>query len=295
MGTVYAAYKQDPLGDDMQAYDTYAPAPDVNSMSQNPSGMNMYGTLPQFHWGQWWSPTEDASFAESTNVTAPTLFAQEESRYNYTYDPETSTQWDSPATSTQSYPVPSPDTDPSGLDIPVGDTESRRGSLSTGSEKRKCKQNNAKPTASKSTGRAPTQAMKQDAAPEKANSRGSQGKPAFRPTEQSSPQLDERLDEYSKKIQERNRVASNKFRIKKREDAKRLQADEENMKQANHKLLSSVSDLTQQVYELKMKLLQHTNCDCYLIQEYIVNEANRIRETITPNPNIMIRYDTTMT
>ncbi|KAF4331533.1 hypothetical protein FBEOM_14725 [Fusarium beomiforme] len=75
MGTVYAAYKQDPLGDDMQAYDTYAPAPD-------------------------WSPTEDASFAESTNMTAPNVFAQEESRYNYTYDPETSTQWDSPATST---------------------------------------------------------------------------------------------------------------------------------------------------------------------------------------------------
>jgi hypothetical protein len=106
MSTVYAAYQQDPLGDDMQAHDTYAPAPDVNFMSQKPSGMNIYGALPQFYWGQW-SPTEDASFAKSTNMTAPNVFAQEESRYNYPYDPETSTQWDSPATSTHSYPVPS--------------------------------------------------------------------------------------------------------------------------------------------------------------------------------------------
>ncbi|KAF4331803.1 hypothetical protein FBEOM_14423, partial [Fusarium beomiforme] len=187
MGNVYTAYKQDPLGDDMQAYDTYAPAPGVNSMSQNPPGMNIYGALPQFHWAQWWPPTEDASFAESTNMTAPNVFAQEESRYNYIYDPETSTQWDSPATSTQSYPVPSPATDPTSVDIPVGDTESRRGSSSTGSEKRKRKRNIAKPTASKSTRRAPTKAIKQDATPEKPNGRGSQAKPASQPTEQSSP------------------------------------------------------------------------------------------------------------
>ncbi|KAF4331802.1 hypothetical protein FBEOM_14424, partial [Fusarium beomiforme] len=96
-------------------------------------------------------------------MTAPNIFAQEECRYNYIYDPETSTQWDSPATSTQSYPVLLPATDPTSLDISVGDTESRRGSSSTGSEKRKRKPNIAKPTASKSTRRAPTKAIKQDA------------------------------------------------------------------------------------------------------------------------------------
>jgi cell division protein FtsB len=76
-------------------------------------------------------------------------------------------------------------------------------------------------------------------------------------------------------MQERNRVASNKFCVKKREEAKKFQADEENREQTNRKLSSSVSDLTQQVYELKMKLLQHTDCDCHLIQEYIANEANQ--------------------
>jgi hypothetical protein len=164
MGTVYAAYQQDPLGDDMQAHDTYAPAPDVNFMSQNPSGMNIYGTLPQFYWGQW-SPTEDTSFAESTNMTAPNVFAQEESRYNYPYDPETSTQWDSPATSTHSYPVPSPATDPTSFDIPVGDTESRRSSSSKESDKQKRKRSTTKPTASKLTRRTSTKAIKQETAP----------------------------------------------------------------------------------------------------------------------------------
>ncbi|SPJ84061.1 uncharacterized protein FTOL_10577 [Fusarium torulosum] len=292
MDTVYAAYQQDPLGDDMQAHDTYAPAPDVNFMSQNPSGMNIYGALPQFYWGQW-SPTEDASFAESTNMTAPNVFAQQEPQYNYTNDPEISTQWDSPATSTHSYPVPSPATDPTSIDIPVGDTESRRGSSSTESDKRKRKRSTTKPTASKLTRRASTKATKQEAAPERPKDRGSQAKPASQPTEQSSPPSDDELDEYSKKIQERNRVASNKFRVKKREEAKKLEADEENMEQTNHKLSSSVSDLTQQVYELKMKLLQHTDCDCHLIQEYIANEANRYihdlgddkkQQATTPHP-----------
>ncbi|RYC80835.1 hypothetical protein BFJ63_vAg16278 [Fusarium oxysporum f. sp. narcissi] len=274
MGTVYAAYRQDPLGDDMQAYNTYTPTPDVYFMRQDPSGMNTYGALPQSHWGQCWSP-KDASFAESTNMTAPNVFAQEESRYNYTYDPETSTQWDSPATSTHSYPVPSPATDPTSLDIPVGDTESRRSSSSTEADKQKRKRSTTKPTASMPTRRMLTKAIKQEASHEKPKGRGSKARSAFQPTEQSSPQSDDELVEYRKNIKERNRVASKKFRVKKREDSKQLQADEESMKQTNHKLLSSVSDLTQQVYELKMKLLQHTDCDCHLIQEYIVNEANQ--------------------
>jgi hypothetical protein len=215
-------------------------------------------------------------------MTTPNVLAQEEPLYNYTYDPETSTQWVSPATSTHSYPVLSPATDRTSLDIPVGDTESRRGSSSTESDKRKRKRkrNTTKPTASKSTRRASIKAIKQEAAPEKPKGRGSIAKPASQPTEQPSLQSDDELDQYSKEIQERNRVASNKFRVKKREEAKKLRAEEENMEQTNRKLSSSVSDLTQQVYELKIKLLQHTDCDCYLIQEYIAIEANRYIEDL---------------
>ncbi|KAF5722164.1 hypothetical protein FMUND_3117 [Fusarium mundagurra] len=272
MDTVHPAYQQDPLGNNMQAYDTYAPTPDVYFMRQDPSGMNTYKALPQSHWGQWWSP-EDASSAESTNMTAPNVLAQEP-RYNYAYDPETSTQWDSPATSTHSYPVPSPATDPTSLEIPVGDTESRRSSSSTESDKQKRKRSTTKPTASMPTRRTSTKAIEQ-VTHEKPKGGGSKAKPVSQPAEESSPQSDDELDEYSRNIQERNRVASNKFRVKKREHAKKLRADEENMEQTNRKLLSSVSDLTQQVYELKMKLLQHSDCDCRLIQEYIANQANQ--------------------
>jgi hypothetical protein len=54
MDTAYSAYHQhNLLDDDIQAYDaygTYAPAPDVNFMSQDLSGINMYGALLQSHW-----------------------------------------------------------------------------------------------------------------------------------------------------------------------------------------------------------------------------------------------------
>ena len=70
-------------------------------------------------------------------------------------------------------------------------------------------------------------------------------------------------------------MASNKFRVKKREDARRLKADEEDMERTNRDLSSCVADLTLEVYQLKIRLLQHTDCDCSLIQSYIANEANR--------------------
>jgi hypothetical protein len=80
--------------------------------------------------------------AGSADTTAPNIFVKEEPQYNYTYDPETSTQWDSPAASTHSYSISSQATDPTGLHIPVGDTESRHGSLLTDSVQAKHHQAN---------------------------------------------------------------------------------------------------------------------------------------------------------
>jgi hypothetical protein len=90
-----------------------------------------------------------------------------------------------------------------------------------------------------------------------------------------SPEPKREVDEDSKNVQARNRITSNKFRFKKREAAKRLQAEEQDMERANRDLSSCVSDLTMQVYDLKMRLLQHTDCDCHLIQDYIANEAHQ--------------------
>lgn len=205
MDTAYPAnHQHNPPGDTIQAYDaygtygTFAPAPDVNFTSQDLSGTNMYGALPQSHWAQWWSPTEDATLAGSADTTAPNIFVQEESQYNYTYDPETSTQWDSPAAFTHSYSISSQAIDPTGLHISISDTESRHGS----SLKSQCKRSTTKPAALKSTIRASTKAIKQEAAPEKSKGRRSQTRPASQPKEQPSPQSDDELDDYRKKSPE---------------------------------------------------------------------------------------------
>ncbi|KAJ4198904.1 hypothetical protein NW759_016206 [Fusarium solani] len=88
-------------------------------------------------------------------------------------------------------------------------------------------------------------------------------------------QQQQQADDHTGRVQERNRIASNKFRVKKREDAARLKSDEEDMERLNRDLATCVADLTLEVYNLKMRLLQHTDCDCALIQSYIANEANR--------------------
>ncbi|KAF4331517.1 transcription factor atf21 [Fusarium beomiforme] len=263
MGTVYPPFQQQvhhPLGDGNQPYD-----PNMQLMAQDPSGMALYGSIPQSPWEQLWPP-EIASFAESSDMVGPNVYPQ------YAYDQDNSTQWASPSSSMNSYPAPSPSTEPTSVESATGDCESRRGSSSTQPDKRKRRVNQS--TASKAPRRASTRkASKSETAAGKPKTRG-KGKAAAK-AKSLSPEPDEELDEYSKKVQERNRIASNKFRVKKREDAKKLREDEQDMERVHRDLSTCVSDLTMQVYELKMKLLQHTDCECHLIQNYIASEAQR--------------------
>ncbi|KAF5624306.1 hypothetical protein F25303_11555 [Fusarium sp. NRRL 25303] len=86
--------------------------------------------------------------------------------------------------------------------------------------------------------------------------------------------------EYIKKVRERNKRAATKVRLKQRETEKNLASAEKEMQQANQRLTECAKELTNQVHDLKMQLLQHGTCDCVLIQEYIGNEANRyVQET----------------
>lgn len=82
-------------------------------------------------------------------------------------------------------------------------------------------------------------------------------------------------EEHHKRLQQRNRQAANRFRARKREDAAKLRVEEEESEVQNRQLCSSVKELTQEVYLLKMQLLQHSECDCVLIQDYIKTEAQR--------------------
>ncbi|KAH7122931.1 hypothetical protein EDB81DRAFT_223511 [Dactylonectria macrodidyma] len=92
-------------------------------------------------------------------------------------------------------------------------------------------------------------------------------------------------DEQYRRIQHRNRVASNKFRNKKREDAIILQAKVEELEQKNGRLVSCKDDFIQQIQYYKMLLLQHAECQCVLIQNYIAMEANRYIRDIQQNPS----------
>ncbi|KAL5614154.1 hypothetical protein FOVSG1_003217 [Fusarium oxysporum f. sp. vasinfectum] len=80
---------------------------------------------------------------------------------------------------------------------------------------------------------------------------------------------------YIKKVRERNKRAATKVRLKQRETEKNLESAEKDLQQANHRLTECAKELTHQVHDLKMQLLEHGTCDCVLIQEYIGNEANR--------------------
>ncbi|KAG8666867.1 hypothetical protein FPOAC2_12002 [Fusarium poae] len=82
-------------------------------------------------------------------------------------------------------------------------------------------------------------------------------------------------DEQMKKLREKNSRAANKVRVRKRQVERNLETTEQNMEQTNRELTSRAKELGQQVHHLKMQLLQHVGCGCFLIQEYIASEAHR--------------------
>jgi hypothetical protein len=83
-----------------------------------------------------------------------------------------------------------------------------------------------------------------------------------------------------KRVQERNRIATNKCQMRKREHLARLQSDEQAMEQRHMMLTSCVNDLKDEILYLKTQLLQHTSCNCTLIHHYIEKEAQRYTDAL---------------
>ncbi|KAI6756067.1 hypothetical protein HG530_011803 [Fusarium avenaceum] len=86
---------------------------------------------------------------------------------------------------------------------------------------------------------------------------------------------------YARKVRERNRRAANKVRYKQREAEKSLESTEKDMGKTHRNLTAHVQELNNEVQRLKLQLLQHTGCDCVLIQEYIACEASRYIQDIS--------------
>lgn len=89
----------------------------------------------------------------------------------------------------------------------------------------------------------------------------------------------------SSHTKERNRVAANKFRNRKRQVYAKLKVDEETLEVHHRQLQGSVKELTQEVFQLKMQLLKHSDCNCSLIQNYIQSEARRYIDETEQNPH----------
>ncbi|KAH8657232.1 hypothetical protein BGZ61DRAFT_500070 [Ilyonectria robusta] len=96
--------------------------------------------------------------------------------------------------------------------------------------------------------------------------------------------LAQQRDRRIKVIQERNRIASNKLRVKKSEALLRLKSSEQDKERIHRDLSTCVADLTLEVYELKMQLLQQSGCNCALIQNYLVNESQQYVQALNEKP-----------
>ncbi|KAL5603733.1 hypothetical protein FOVSG1_006483 [Fusarium oxysporum f. sp. vasinfectum] len=82
-------------------------------------------------------------------------------------------------------------------------------------------------------------------------------------------------NDHMKRIRERNRIASNKLRFKHREEQQGLESSKQDLERINRDLSTCVADLTFEVYELKMQLLQQSGCNCTLMQNYLIHESGR--------------------
>ncbi|KIL83633.1 hypothetical protein FAVG1_13154 [Fusarium avenaceum] len=78
-----------------------------------------------------------------------------------------------------------------------------------------------------------------------------------------------------KRMQAKNRTAATNSRYRKREEMEKMHSNKQDLEKINLNLTSCLKDLVIEAQQLKMNLLQHTNCECTLIQKYIQNEAQR--------------------
>ncbi|PTD08454.1 hypothetical protein FCULG_00012539 [Fusarium culmorum] len=83
-----------------------------------------------------------------------------------------------------------------------------------------------------------------------------------------------------KRVQERNRIATNKCQMRKRDHLARLQSDEQAMEQRHMMLTNSVNDLKDEILYLKTQLFQHRSCSCTLIHHYIEKETQRYTDAL---------------
>ncbi|KAI9861127.1 MAG: hypothetical protein M1824_002625 [Vezdaea acicularis] len=125
-----------------------------------------------------------------------------------------------------------------------------------------------------------TKRKRSNAAPPSSSSRGTsnsprrQRKPNARgkqPIVEEKPQYEE--DGKRSRFLERNRVAASKCRQKKKEWTSNLETRARQLQADKTRLTMVVGSLKDEMLWLKGELLQHSNCDCHRIRQYLSHEA----------------------
>ncbi|RSM03797.1 hypothetical protein CEP52_007154 [Fusarium oligoseptatum] len=77
------------------------------------------------------------------------------------------------------------------------------------------------------------------------------------------------------RIRQQNKEAAIRCRRRKCQEEADLWSREKSLEDANRRLVSHCNYLKEEIYYIKEQLLQHSSCNCVLIQEYIANEAKK--------------------
>ncbi|KAG9254475.1 uncharacterized protein F5Z01DRAFT_107670 [Emericellopsis atlantica] len=89
-----------------------------------------------------------------------------------------------------------------------------------------------------------------------------------------------------RRVLERNRLAATKCRNRKRDEAKDLEAQEQEAGERHRHLTATVAQLRTDHVDLKTQLLRHTDCQCVVIQKYIAHHAEKaVGELTTESPS----------
>ncbi|RBR10364.1 hypothetical protein FVER53590_12481 [Fusarium verticillioides] len=88
------------------------------------------------------------------------------------------------------------------------------------------------------------------------------------------------------RIRERNRNIARKYRNRKHHEAEAMETYVEKLQGENAMLRARCNRLTEEVLDLRSLLLQHSECNCTMIQAFIVAEAKQsLQSLLSPNPS----------
>ena len=81
-------------------------------------------------------------------------------------------------------------------------------------------------------------------------------------------------DPKSVRVREKNRIAADKCRSRRRQEEDKLKSRHDDLEQEHRRLLGELSELMSETFVLKNMLMEHGSCDCRLIQDYLKESAS---------------------